>query len=277
MHRYIERFSKERDHETVVNAINNRAQGDGFIVQTLSSYPTINPVAIRVVNSECNPYVFLSGGVHGDEPAGVEALLKFLEEAKQHTTFNFLIIPCVNPVGYERNIREGSDFKDMNRNFYEGTPCHDNQVIMKFLAHAEYNYLFAMDLHETRANDKPNEEYPHSERHPESFYMFEVCDTKEKEIGQYITAEVSKVTPVCRWARVWGDTNINGVIAYPDAAHAKLYGEAYTFERYMHDNYTRHSFTTETYSGKYGGDGEYFNNRVQAQLTAVRSALRYIR
>ena len=45
--------------------------------------------------------VLLSGGVHGDEPAGPEAVLAFLERdpADLLEDFVFLILPCVNPWG----------------------------------------------------------------------------------------------------------------------------------------------------------------------------------
>jgi protein MpaA len=46
--------------------------------------------------------LLLTAGVHGDEPAGVEAALRFLE--RDHAAllehFHFMVVPCVNPTGY---------------------------------------------------------------------------------------------------------------------------------------------------------------------------------
>ncbi|MDE2999797.1 MAG: M14 family metallocarboxypeptidase [Gemmatimonadota bacterium] len=69
--------------------------------------------------------VFLSGGVHGDEPAGPEAVLAFLERNRDDLLryFTFLVLPCVNPWGYVHNKRENSAGDDINRSFSEsGVP-----------------------------------------------------------------------------------------------------------------------------------------------------------
>jgi hypothetical protein len=65
--------------------------------------------------------VLLTGGVHGDEPAGVETVLRFLEsgQAQQWQHFEFALIPCVNPGGYARNTRENHQGIDVNRSFEE--------------------------------------------------------------------------------------------------------------------------------------------------------------
>lgn len=61
--------------------------------------------------------VLITGGVHGDEPAGVEAVLQFLEQsvADYVRHFHFVVIPCVNPSGYEANTRDNGSGEDINR------------------------------------------------------------------------------------------------------------------------------------------------------------------
>lgn len=62
------------------------------------------------------PEQLLTGGVHGDEPAGVEAVLAQLEppEALARQGFGFFI-PCLNPLGYVENTRENVYGVDINR------------------------------------------------------------------------------------------------------------------------------------------------------------------
>jgi len=66
--------------------------------------------------------ILLTGGVHGDEPGGVEAALRFVEgghrEWLEH--FSFSVVPCVSPTGYVRNTRENHEGVDLNRAFEEG-------------------------------------------------------------------------------------------------------------------------------------------------------------
>ena len=66
--------------------------------------------------------VLLTGGVHGDEPAGVEAVLGFVEEDMSPwlEQVEFTVVPWVNPVGYVRDTRDNGDGADINRSFENG-------------------------------------------------------------------------------------------------------------------------------------------------------------
>lgn len=63
--------------------------------------------------------VFLNGGTHGDEPAGAEAVTRFLEEERYRSwpDVEFTVTPCLNPWGYVHNRREGPAGRDLNRSF----------------------------------------------------------------------------------------------------------------------------------------------------------------
>ena len=75
---------------------------------------------VEIVNKQDYPYIFLSGTVHGNEPAGSLALTKYLKEGFFYDwKYNFIIVPCVNPDGYERGIRENLKGVDLNRD----CPC----------------------------------------------------------------------------------------------------------------------------------------------------------
>lgn len=72
------------------------------------------------------PILFI-GGVHGDEPEGIrlaEDLLQWLEnqEANHSESIRpWILIPCLNPDGYNKNQRTNGNGVDLNRNF----PCRD--------------------------------------------------------------------------------------------------------------------------------------------------------
>lgn len=95
-----------------------------------------------------NPaHILITGGVHGDEPAGVEAVLKFLArdntELLEHFSFN--IIPCINPYGYVHDKRENSKNVDINRSFEKEDVLE--AVIVKE-AVRDKQYTLAIDFHE---------------------------------------------------------------------------------------------------------------------------------
>jgi len=63
------------------------------------------------------PRVYLSAGVHGDEPAAVEGLLRWLEGKPRLGRFDVTIVPCINPGGLRLNTRTDPQGRDLNRAF----------------------------------------------------------------------------------------------------------------------------------------------------------------
>ncbi len=64
------------------------------------------------------PCLFLSAGIHGDEPCGPETLLRFLEEHPLSTACEWVVAPLLNPSGMKRGTRENREGIDLNRDFY---------------------------------------------------------------------------------------------------------------------------------------------------------------
>ena len=121
--------------------------------------------------------VLMTGGVHGDEPASVEAVLQFLEgvTAEDVRHFHFDVIPCVNPSGYERNTRENAAGIDINRSM-----SHDDVIesvtLRKHIAGQHYDLFF--DLHE--------------DYEATGFYMYE-AERQEKLLGPQVVEAVKQI------------------------------------------------------------------------------------
>ena len=97
--------------------------------------------------AQSKPHVLLSSGVHGDEPAGVEAILQFLKSDLTNILDHFYItvFPCVNPSGYGNDLRETINGDDINRGF-ETNELPEVDLIKKTLSNQ--HFLFHHDLHE---------------------------------------------------------------------------------------------------------------------------------
>jgi len=68
------------------------------------------------------PAVYLSTGMHGDEPAGPLALLELLENDLLERDLTFYICPCLNPTGLALKTRENAPEHggvDMNRDYIQ--------------------------------------------------------------------------------------------------------------------------------------------------------------
>ena len=72
----------------------------------------------RSASSAFAPRVYISAGIHGDEPCGTDALLRFLELHQLSNACDWVIAPLLNPSGFKAGTRENCDGIDLNRDFF---------------------------------------------------------------------------------------------------------------------------------------------------------------
>lgn len=96
--------------------------------------------------SQVAPSIYLSAGIHGDEPGGTEGVLAWAEKhPKTLRRARYTIFPCLNPWGLTHNIRTDSTGLDLNRQFHDSSlPAFRalHQII------AGQHYALALALHE---------------------------------------------------------------------------------------------------------------------------------
>ena len=123
--------------------------------------------------------VLISAGIHGDEPAGVEATLRFIEHNIENPTllthYNFVIFPCDNPYGWERNIRESSQGVDLNRQFRVREPAPEVELITQGMSGLCFDLVYEM----------------HEDYDSPGFYLYEFGDDPVAYLGESIIHEVS--------------------------------------------------------------------------------------
>ena len=94
--------------------------------------------------------ICLSGGIHGDEPAGVDAVLEFLRRVRNQgsllTHFRFTVFPCNNPYGYEHDTRRNGSGLDLNRQFARLRPPAEVRMIKSILEGRRFE--LSMEFHE---------------------------------------------------------------------------------------------------------------------------------
>ena len=82
------------------------------------------------------PRLCVFSGVHGNEPAAVEATLRFAESlAKDRTRYpgvNISIVPLVNPWGWARNLRRNHENQDISRTFIT-QPSAEAEMVKAYL------------------------------------------------------------------------------------------------------------------------------------------------
>jgi murein peptide amidase A len=64
------------------------------------------------------PLVYLSSGIHGDEPAGPLALLELMRSDTFGPEASWILCPALNPTGLLAGTRESASGQDLNRDYW---------------------------------------------------------------------------------------------------------------------------------------------------------------
>jgi len=238
--------SYEREVENRLDKICHTARVDGL---GELQYEPFKYEMYRVISGHGNIDVLISGGVHGDEPAGVYSVLDFLENgAKKYSDdFRFFAYPCINPSGFELDKRENKNGINLNREFKDEPEYKEIILINRSLLKGPEKYVFTMDMHETGLEEELDNEYAL----PFKFYMWEICAKKKLRVGDKVIQAIHKENiPICLWEEIMSDQNDMGVIYYPEGCSGTgEYATAPTFDTFLAKKYTEQAFTTETFVG----------------------------
>jgi len=105
------------------------------------------------------PTGLISAGIHGDEPAGPLALLRYLQHHELPRGWNWVLAPMLNPEGCARGTRGNNAGTDLNRDFrFARTP--EVQAFRRWWGNDHRRCDFHVSLHEDWETD--------------GFYLYEI-------------------------------------------------------------------------------------------------------
>jgi hypothetical protein len=94
-------------------------------VETIGTTAAGPQIAVTRRTPGPRPRIYLSAGIHGDEPAPPLTLLQLLEAGAFDDRANWFICPLLNPNGLARGARENADGIDLNRDYKD---LHSGEV-----------------------------------------------------------------------------------------------------------------------------------------------------
>jgi murein peptide amidase A len=132
--------------------------------------------------------VYVSSGIHGDEPAGAVALRRCVEEDRWPRDTRFILCPCINPTGLAAVTRENKDGVDLNRDYRH---AHTEEV----RAHVAWlkslpNVDLALLLHEDWEAD--------------GYYVYEVNPNNLPSLAPRIIEAVREMCPIQQTSKIDG-------------------------------------------------------------------------
>ncbi len=196
--------------------------------------------------------IYISTGIHGDEPAGPEACLAWAEKnVRLFAQHPFIIFPCLNPWGLVNNSRNDDLRRDLNRLFQD-----DKIAALRALKELikPMHFPLALMLHEDFDG--------------QGLYLYEVQKLKP-HWGEGLLKAARKIIPIDPRPRVDGRPFRNGV--FRRKITLRVFKKMGLPEApYLHLHHADRTFTIETPS-------EFaLDRRVRAQVAIIEESVRRV-
>ena len=152
--------------------------------------PDARPIAHRI---------YISTGIHGDEPAGPLAALRLMQANQWPANAEIILHPCLNPTGFSLNRRDNGQGIDLNRDYLD----LQSAEVRAHTAWLAQQPLFDLCL------------CLHEDWEAHGFYVYELNPERQPSLAEAIIAGVVKVCPIDQSAMIEG-RNASGGIIRPD-------------------------------------------------------------
>lgn len=140
--------------------------------------------------------VYISTGIHGDEPAGPLATLKLLLENRWPADVELFLVPCLNPNGFLRNKRENADGIDLNRDYRNSKSAETCTHIAWLEQQPKFDLYLCL----------------HEDWESHGFYLYEQNPDSKPSLAKKIIEAVKPVCPVDLSENIEGRPAHGGVI-----------------------------------------------------------------
>lgn len=232
----------------VLTRLEAAARRHGWTVETVHSVDGFPIHGLSRPARTARRTVYLSAGIHGDEPAGPLAALQLLEENAWPDACSLWFCPCLNPAGFEANSRGNRAGIDLNRD-YRDPQADETRAHIAWLGR-QPEFDFALCLHEDWESA--------------GFYTYEIRPEDHRSLARPINAAVERLCPIDRATEIDGWPAHDGVIEVSIPIEQRpQWPEAL----YLRAQHTKHTCTLEAPSDF------ALEVRVAALAAGVRAAL----
>jgi hypothetical protein len=199
------------------------------------------------------PRIYLSAGIHGDEPAPPLTLLELIERGVFDDRAVWFLCPLLNPVGFTRRTRENADGIDLNRD-YKALRSLEIQAHARWLR-AQPNFDLVLCIHEDWES--------------KGYYLYELNPTNRPSLAQPMIEAVAQVCPIETATVIDGREISEPGIIRP--ASDPLLRELWPESIYLRAHHTHLSYTLETPSSF------PLAQRIAAHRAAIETAIAGLR
>jgi len=241
-------YGQVHDYKLLIKKWRALVRKNGWKIKKIAESADMPVYEVFSGKEDSGNLVYISAGIHGDEPASVWALYSWFEmQFERNHKLSFLIYPCLNPYGLINNIRFDSDGDDLNRSW--GTA--EKSLICQIIGRTKHlRFSMAINLHE---------DYDAS-----GIYLYEsLCGKMRDHLGLDILASGSKDIPIDSRKKIEGRWSKNGIIRPSPSSLPK---EGLPEAVFLQQGLAKRTFVLETPS-------EYdLRLRIKAQVAMIQKA-----
>ena len=152
------------------------------------------PASLRTPHSAFR--IYLSAGIHGDEPAAPLAALRLIQESRWPDNVEIFLLPCLNPVGFTLNRRENAGGVDLNRDYRNPKSVEARAHIAWLERQPRFDLYLCL----------------HEDWEAHGFYLYEQNPDQRPSLAEKIIAAVAPVCPVDMSENIEGRAAHGGII-----------------------------------------------------------------
>ena len=181
------------------------ARAHGWSIDNIPVSEQLNLVALRrralsaqhlAPEAASPPRVYLSAGIHGDEPAGPLAARQLLQENTWANDLDLWLCPCLNPAGFLLNRRENPEGRDLNREYLEPTALETRAHIAWLERQPRFELCLCL----------------HEDWESHGFYIYELNPDNRPSLAEPIVRRVAEVCPIDLSESIEGRAAHGGII-----------------------------------------------------------------
>ena len=147
-------------------------------------------------NQQPETRLYISAGIHGDEPAGPLAAWKLIQENAWPANAEIFLLPCLNPIGFTTNRRESPDGIDLNRDYRNPQTASTRAHIAWLERQPRFDLYFCL----------------HEDWESNGFYLYEQNPDAQLSLADKMIAAAATVCPIDAAEIIEGRAAQNGII-----------------------------------------------------------------
>ena len=193
-------FGEVIDIRAVLREVETAAPAHGWTTEIFHEQDGFRWLALnrkpQVGSQKSEVRIYISAGIHGDEPAAPLAALKLLQENRWPESAEIFLLPCLNPIGFTLNRRENAEGIDLNRDYRRPKAAGTRAHIAWLERQPRFDLYFCL----------------HEDWEAHGFYLYEQNPDHKISLAETIVDAVQKVCPVDFSETIEGRAAHGGII-----------------------------------------------------------------